>query len=331
MTEITPTEMQNMPSQGFSLSTHLFAFLAGSLSGLAFVQLFGGGWLGLLFAYLCPILLYVSGLGGGRIAAITATAFGIIVVLLKMGGTATAIYALMIAVPAMIISRIALTRINDKWLDASMLLQAALSLGIVLLLTSVIILEASGTGLQALMEKVASNYQAAMLQMNEGTVPAEQLTEAVHMFTRVLPALVTVSWFFIHLLCFGIAQWIVTETRLAKRDVLNASNLSLPHYAAGAFAACALIAGFASGNLSLVLGAVAALLGTGFMLVGLFILHAMIDSFCARKNIGGFGRTAIFGFYYIVLMVLQLPLLLALMVGVADPWAKFRNKLNLTV
>ena len=331
MTDMPTDNANSETPRSFAVGAHLFAFLVGSLSGTAFTYLFGGGWFGLLLAYTAPILLYLAGLGGGRSAAVTATAFGILVVLLKMGGPAAGIYALMIAVPAMIVSRVTLARVHDTWLDAGLLLQVALAMGIVLMLGTAIMLELSGVGLQALLDNVCRSYQAALLQLNEGKMPVEQINEAVAMFSSMIPSLVAISWFFVHLIGYGVAQWVLTETNYAKRPALNTAQLALPPYAAGAFAACVLVASFADGNVSLVLGAVAALLGTGFMLVGLVIIHRMIDRFCISKNIGGFGRVAIFGFYYIVLMAVQLPLLLALLLGLADPWVKFRNKLNLTV
>jgi len=318
---------------GFSLTAYLLSFLVGSISGLAFVQIFGGGWTGLTLGYLSPFLLYLSGLGAGRKPVIVAAVFGILVVTLKINYVVGLVYALMIAVPAMVMSRVALIRKHGQWLSSGSVLQVAILLGSVLLLAVALWLELSGVGIVTVMQGVASNYIAALEQMNtSGEITPEKLEQLAQVFTRLLPGLIMVSWLVVHLINFSFAQYILSEAKKAVRPTFHVMRqLELPRYAAVAFIACVAGANFVGDNVSLVLSAIASLLGVGLMLVGLVILHAMLGTFAVRQNMKALGRFLLFGFYYIVLFAMQIPLILALFMGLADPWVQFRTKLNLIV
>ncbi|MGE3769905.1 MAG: DUF2232 domain-containing protein [Bdellovibrionales bacterium] len=326
----TSANPNNSSRAGFSASAHMLSFLGGCISGVLFAQVFGGGWFGILCAYLCILPIYLAALAGGRGPAITATAFSLLAVFLQQGGMAAAIFALMFAVPAMVVGRVSLIRLQGNWVDGGIVLQTLLVIGSLLVLFAAMMVSTHEGGLAASLAKVAESYVDVFQQMNPEMTP-EQAQQMTEVFTRALPSIIICSWFFVQLVNLGIAQWVANEIGKAQRPVIKASALELPNYISVAFVLFALAPYVTDSNVGMVTGTIAVLLGVGMALVGLAILHLMIDGFMRRRNWNRALRVAVFVFYYLVMMVVQVPLFLALALGLADPWLKFRNKLNLSV
>jgi hypothetical protein len=316
------------PHTRAGVGVHMLAFLGGCISGVAFNQLFQGGWLGIMLAYLNPLLLYVAALAGGRQAAITATAFGCIAVLLQMGAEATALYALLFAVPAMVIARASHIKLAGEWLNAGGVLLVALSIGVLLLVLTAIWLS-MGDGVAKALDTVASTYKVVLMQMNSN-ITDEQATEAMGMFTAMLPSFIVVSWFVVHILNIGMAHWILASANKALRPSYDLSNLALPNYVSIIFLLAVAGAFVLDSGAAVILNAMASLLGLALMAIGLIILHQMIEFWCRRRQWDGTRRAVVFALYYVVMMIVQIPLVLAAAVGLADPWSQFRKKLNLS-
>lgn len=319
-----------LPNGASSFAAHVWGFFAGIISGMAFVQIFAGGLLGLLLAYVCLLPLYLTGLAGGRTAAVTAAVFGIIAVFLQTlsggGVTPALLYALLFAVPAMVHSRVALIKIADNFVPSGVILLTMLTLGVVLLLAAALGFTLADASISAATTTVAESYAALMRDSNPN-LSAEEITQAQTVLVEILPGLVALSWLIIHGLNFCIAQWLAGEMKKAQRAAPALSALALPRYLAGLAVITALGGAYTTGNTGIVLGALGMLLGAGFTLVGLAIGHALLLHGMARRGWTSWQQTLLLFFYYVVFLGLQLPLLLALLLGLLDPWLHFRRKL----
>jgi hypothetical protein len=321
----TPITTTNT-NRGPVLTAYLLAFVAGIASGWAFAQVFGGGFWGLIISYASPLLLYAAGLGAGRTPMLVAFIASLLGVFLQVGDLPMAVFAIMLGLPALIVCRAALmTRADGTMLDTGVLLQILLVIGVVMLLGVAALLNGMGSGLNAGSKLLADNYAATLQQVDPSLSP-EMLADMVAVFTTVLPSLLVISWLFVHLVNIGIAQGLLRSAGKAQRADLSFATLTLPVWMVAAFAATAAGSMVTAGDIGTTLAAIASLLGAGFTLVGLVVLHMAIVSVCRKNNLGNGAKFVVFFVYYGVVMMLQFPLLLALVVGLADPWVKFRSK-----
>jgi hypothetical protein len=317
------------PSGRASFGAHAWGFVAGCVSGLAFVQIFGGGWFGLLLAYISLFPLYMAGLGGGRTPAITAALFGTLAVYLQTpaaGPYASLLYMVLFAMPAMVVARVMLLPIKGKLVDSGTILFVMLALGSILLLAMASLFTVSDESILALLQGMMESYKNAALEMNPDLDPA-QVSQGVAMMTTMVLGLVAISWLCIHILNITIAQWLLTQAGTAKRAAPSLLDLDLPFYLLPLFVA-AIITAYVlpETNIGLTAYALALLLGFGYMLVGLAIQHAAIVFFARRQGWSSILTTGALVFFYIVVTIVQIPLLLGVVLAVLDPWLAFRRR-----
>lgn len=337
MTDNLAPDLQPVnPSSDGSFGAHVWGFFAGILSALAFVQIFNGGWLGLLLAYCSLLPLYLVGLAGGRAAVITATLAGIVGVLLQTvdagGGVMATMYALTMGVPAMVVCRVTLIPVpqnKDGFISGSAILFTYLTLGTLLLLALGGMLSLYGVNLAELSGEIAAKYGEALQALDPNT-PQEKIDTLIAIMSSSFANLMVLSWMVVHILNFVIAQWLAGEIGAAKRTAPKLTELELPGYLTVAVIGTTVIDYLIKTNLGIIIGAVGGLLFIGFLLVGLAIMHCYIVSVANKNDWGRAMRRTVLALYYIVFLGLQLPLLLAVLLGLSDPWLKWRRKFQQT-
>ena len=323
----TPTGPETAPlaaRRADTLGAHLLAFVAGMASGLAFAQLLNGGMLGLLLGYAAPLPLFLAGFAGGRGAAVTATLCGILAVALRLGDLGSAAYALLFAVPAMVLVRVALIRRytvsgGSSFVSGGTVLLTALGLGTLLMIAAASWLTLSGPGMSAVVTQLTASYQALIAQ-NAPDVPADQIARTLGLLNTMIPSLLLLSWFFILLITGIVAQWTAVEMGYALRPALRLKGLVLPRWLVGLFALCVVGAAVADANTALTLAALATLYAIGFILAGLGEMHRRLDLRLALLGWTAFQRKLLYIFIYGVVFLLPFAILFPLLLGLIAPF-----------
>lgn len=310
------------------LGAHVLGFFAGMLAGLAFCQLPGGGFLGVVLGYLSPVPLFLSGLTGGRNVAITAMVFAVLAVALRLGLPAAAIFALLYALPVMILTRVALidfgTAEAPRFINVSAVLLTALALGTLLLscVASWFALYAHGIG--AATGEVMATYKE-LLANSAPQLNAEQVSQSLELLRTTIPSMLLVGWFCIILLTGLAGQYLAVELRQNVRPSPKLKDIVLPLWLVGLFATCFVGSFFVHGDIAMVLSAFATLYALGFMLGGMAEMHRYIDRRTADAGWTARQRFWLYAFIYGATLILQIPALILLLTGLIAPFTLWRH------
>lgn len=323
-----PAPIMHQPGS-FSLATQLLAFFAGIAGGLAFVQLYNGGILWVLLAYLSALPLFLSGLTGGRAAAITACVFALLAVFLRTSIESTIFFAAVIAIPTVVITRVALINYStdpeqSRFTSGGTILLTVMTLGTILMVVAAALLELYGTGISAAVQSVLGNYQTVLAQTNP-ELPGDQIKQLLEIVKSMMPALVLMSWFMIITFNGILAQWFAAEIKQNVRPTPMLRHLELPLWMVGIFGICMVGSWMTGIDTSMVFTALGTLYAVGFVVSGLGVMHRWIDTRAVSHNWSDSKKLGLYIAAYAALFILQVPVFFLLLFGLIAPFTAWRH------
>ena len=292
---------------------------AGVLSAVLHALLLTGSLGAFVFAYLAQLPLFVVGLwmgfGGAALAGVVAT-----IALAAAGGVIFALaYLAANAVPAVAMTWLAqLNRRTEDgridWYPAGLLVAWLVSFGAAAFLGLCLLLSGEPGGAQGLVQR----FLAAGLRALAGPgLDDAAIGGAASVMARFFPGMVAGSWMAMIIANAVLAQGLLVRLHRNVRPSPAMAEIDLPDWMLPALAICVLgtfmpgHAGFIGGNLTLIFV-------IGYALAGLGVIHALL----ARSP----NRSGLLGVAYIFVFLFGWPLLIAALLGMAEPWLKLRRR-----
>lgn len=308
--------------------------LIGAGSGLVAAALFASAasataLAGVLF-YLAPLPICLAGLGWGATSAILSALTGTIVIGLSLGPATAAVFALSVAVPAALLTHLALLSrpvpavqgsnvATVEWYPPGRLVGwAALMAG---LLAGILVLflgydqESYREWTRELLE--SSAFKA--LDPDATVFTEETITNAASMLAKAIPAIFAIVWLTITLFNLWMAGLIVDASGRALRPWPNLHALELPSALVLVFAG-ALAASFLPGLAGQLATGLAGALLFAFVLQGLAVIHVYSQGMPMRMLL----LTAI----YLGILLLGWVAILVAILGLAEPMLRLRERGN---
>jgi Predicted membrane protein (DUF2232) len=294
------------------------AVLAGLVSSALFLCLLTGVPGMVLFAYLVQLPLMFAGLAMGLTASMVAVAGALLINGVIAGAVATAIYAVVQALPALIVVRQALlSRRQDEaieWYPPGLLLAqltclAAIGIGLAFLL-----LADHPGGLQGAIGEFLRSALVELGAIDVEVVPAPELGPWIAMF----PGLMATSWLIMIVLNGLLAQALAVRLGWNRRPSPDLTTLELPSWLWPALGVAGLVAlvgdqgwGFLGRSLLIVLV-------VPYVFLGLAVIHTLVR----RWSHPSWLLAAVYG----ALVVLGWPVLAVLLLGFVEDWAHLRRR-----
>ena len=304
------------------------AFVSAALFGFGMASSFWG----LFLIIASPLPIYVAGLGWGSLASGFAGVLAVACLLMFFDPLLTSIYSLGFVVPAFILTHLAIqpvtgTHSPPRWLTSSALARVFLAVGLIetaLLTVGLAMTEAGLAGtVRSNLHEVAGWFESS------GEESRQALADLVDFWDSLVPGTLVASIMIAHAAMGTLAQGLLISFATPMRPSPVFWQLRLPVWpsiTALTAAALALIVDTLAGST----GAAAAfvvylatgivlVLGTGFLLQGLAILHALTR---------GMGMQPLFlmAGYVVVLVFQPFGALAFAAAGFADCWAGFRER-----
>ncbi len=311
-------------------------WLVGAALGIASALLTaaaaGGGQLGLLVSYFAPLPLFAAGLAHGVSVAAGAAIAGIASLLAFGQLPLAAIYTVIWAGPTLWLLRLALlsrapsaeadpAASGRDWFPEDRLLLWLSGIAAAFVVVTMMLLAARPEGWQAFLGELHTiamrDFGAAL---REGGLADQEaaLSQLMRTIIWLAPGMIATSWMVLMFVNGALAIRLLRLMGRMVRPPLQLQALRMPPWVAlgfGLFLAAALLsqgpAGFLGSNLALVFAIPP-------FLVGLAVIHAALGP----RPGGGMMLLA----FYLMLAVLGFPALIALALGLADPWADFRQR-----
>lgn len=259
----------------------LLAICAGLISAVVFASATTGPMLlRLVLFFLTPLSIYLAGLGLGPVYAAIAGATATLSVLLVTNPAAAALYGLSEALPAVVITRLALlsrgTGAEAEWYPIGRIVGAA---AIFSGFFAGFVLMAMGGDADALAKTVRTFVEAfvktELTQLpNAPKIADSQIDEIAKTTLSMLPwalAIIAMTTILINL-------WLAGRITLASGRLTRPwPDLALTTYPAGTALSLviAMAIGFSGGILGLIAGGFAAAFSFAFLLLGLCVVHAL--------------------------------------------------------
>lgn len=297
----------------------LIALGAGVLSALCYVATALGSLGGLVLAYLAQLPLFAVGLSAGFAAASIASLAGLVVVAVSFPLDKTALFALTMALPVVVlVNRALLSRTGPggtvEWYPPGYLLAMLNALALALLVGAALVLWGHEGGM-------VGAIRAHVAEMARGTTPPEagDLTAALEqsLIVRFVPAAVLTSWQLMVIVNGLLAQGVLASFGRNLRPGAPFVELELPRWPFWALGLSVLLslAPGQWGDLGANAAAVAAL---PFLFLGLSVIHAL----AARRRARVFILIAV----YFFLLIAGWPALIVAALGAAEPWLRLRQR-----
>lgn len=291
---------------------------AGVLSAVFHALLLTGSLGAFVFAYLAQLPLFAVGLWMGFGAAAFAGAVAV-AALTAAGGFVFAIaYLVANAAPAVAVTWLAqLNRRRDDggidWYPAGLLVAWLVSFGAVAFLVVCVVLSGELGGAEALVRRFLEAGLRAFTTAGDDAA----IARSAGALARVFPGMIGGSWIAMIIANAVLAQALLVRVRRNLRPSPRMTEIDLPEWMLPALAICVLgafmpgTAGFIGGNLTLIFF-------VGYALVGLGVIHALL----ARLP----NRSGLLSVTYLFMFLFGWPLIIAALLGVAEPWLKLRRR-----
>ena len=308
--------------------------IIGAGSGLVSAALFASAatssaLAGFLF-YLAPLPICLAGLGWGGMAALFSALSGTVVIAAALGPATAAVYAISIAVPAALLTHLALLSRPaatpqgqvmgaTEWYPAGRLVGwAALMAGALAALLILFI----GYDQETYRESIRQILQhSAFKELDrDGTLLTEEnVAKLAAVLARALPAAIAVVWLVITLFNLWIAGLIVDASGRALRPWPDLNAFELPNGLVVVFAV-ALAASFLPGLAGLIATGLAGALLLAYVLQGLAVIHVY--------SRGTPMRGLLLATVYLGILLLGWVALLVAILGLAEPLFSIRERAN---
>lgn len=325
-----------MPVKNRATPLNPFVPLVAMVAAFASALLFGFGmassfW-GLFLVIASPLPIYVAGLGWGSLASGFAGVLAVTCLLMFFDPVMTSVYSLGFVVPAFILTHLAIQPVSGtdeapRWLASSALARVFLVVGLVEITLLTIVLTMTEAGLAGTVRGNLHEVASWFEQSDEESRQA--MADLVDFWDSLVPGTLVGGIMIGHAVMGALAQGLLVSFATPMRPSPVFWQLRLPVWpsiAALVAAAVALgvdtLAGSTGGMAAFVVYLATGfvlVLGTGFLLQGLAVLHALTR---------GLGMQPLFlmAAYVVVLVFQPFGALAFAAVGFADCWAGFRER-----
>ncbi len=259
------------------MSRHMLIALGGGVvSALIAVAMLMGSPGALMIVYLAPLPLFLVGLSGGAAAATVASVSGLLVAGFMGGMVAAAIYGLIHALPAWVMTRQSLrTRVladgSVVWHPVGHALAELSGLGAVVFVSAA---AAAWYGGGSIMDSVAA-YLNAVLATVFPDVPDAQRDQYVGMLTPIFPGFTGSSWLVMAVVNGALAQAILVRLGKNLRPNPRFNDLTAPEWLSWLLVGSAVLVLLGSGEMEYVGRNLAVILAVPFFFVGLAVVHTL--------------------------------------------------------
>jgi hypothetical protein len=295
-----------------------FAVLAGLISSTLFLALSSGMPGMVLLAYFIQLPLLFVGLSLGLAASVIAAGSAILVCSLIAGVVAAALFALVQAVPAvMVIRQALLSRQQDgkvEWYPPGLVLAQLATFAALCITASYLVLLGHPGGLQGMLSDFIGATLAELGGAEAEAAPSPELGRWMFLF----PGLMAASWLVMVVVNGVLAQALAVRLGRNRRPSPALSELELPGWLWPAIGIAALLAVLGDDGLGFLGRSLLIVLVVPYMFLGLAVIHAFARRWSHR-------RLALTVFYGGV-MLLGWPLLAILLLGFVEDWAHVRQR-----
>jgi hypothetical protein len=295
-----------------------FAVLAGLISSSLFLALSSGMPGMVLLAYFIQLPLLFVGLSLGLAASVIAAGSAILVCSLIAGVVAAALFALVQAVPAvMVIRQALLSRQQDgkvEWYPPGLVLAQLATFAALCITASYLVLLGHPGGLQGVLSDFIGATLAELSGVEAEAAPSPELGRWMFLF----PGLMAASWLVMVVVNGVLAQALAVRLGWNRRPSPALSELELPGWLWPAIGVAALLAVLGDDGLGFLGRSLLIVLVVPYMFLGLAVIHAFARRWSHR-------RLALTIFYGGV-MLLGWPLLAILLLGFVEDWAHVRQR-----
>lgn len=307
------------------------AMLAGGISAVGLNFALANADTPLIFlSYFTALPIFLVGLGAGGVNALIAAGFGALVLLLAVGPALVLIYGILFALPAAVLSQMALRHRQDGngknfWYPEGSLLLALALYASLLFVVALIIMASQDGGLLGATTRLFEATLPLLVEMarKSGEVSPDQiaqLTTSLPLAARIVPSILGSSWIFLILISALAAQGLLRQQNWQIRDRFTLQNIYMPNWLMFITACAAVAAVLAPPAYSYVAGNLTMLLCLPFFFVGLAVIHA----FAAAKSAPGWWPVP---FYLLLAVIPHLGIFVTLL-GALDQGLQLRQKLQ---
>jgi len=258
---------------------YLIAVAAGLISGLFQGAAILPGFGALILAYIAPLPLFLVGLGLGLQGTLVAVIVVGVLSFPLAGFTYAMIQILVYGLPIVILCRQALFSRGDQngqilWYPIGGLLIWVIGIAMAGLLFAIVGLEIFGDGL---IQYVKGMIEPIMVQL-----PLPEQREVLLSFINYLPAFFAVSWIFGMIFNGALAQGLLVRFGQNLRPSPKLVEIELPIAWIGVLAFSVFLASFSEGILDVVGKTLAAISIVPYFLLGLGLVHRLVQTWKAR-------------------------------------------------
>ena len=295
-----------------------FAVLAGLISSALFLALSSGLPGMVLFAYFVQLPLLFVGLTLGLAASVTAAAGAILVCSLIAGAVGALMFALVQAIPAVIVVRQALLSRQQggkvEWYPPGLVLAQLTTLAALGIVAAYLVLLGRPGGLQGMLSDFVGT---ALAEIGAAEVEGEASPE-LGRWIFLFPGLMAASWLVMVVVNGVLAQALAVRFGSNRRPSPALSELELPGWLWPAIGVAAALAVLGDGGLGFLGRSLLIVLVVPYVFLGLAVVHAVARRWSHR-------RLALTVFYGGTVL-LGWPLLAVLLLGFVEDWAHVRQR-----
>jgi hypothetical protein len=295
-----------------------YAVLAGLVSSGLFLALSTGLPGMVLLAYFVQLPLLFAGLTLGLAASGLAAVAAILVCGVIAGVVAAAMFALVQAIPAVMVVRQALLSRQEagqvEWYPPGLVLAQLTALAVLGISGAFVVLLGQPGGLAGVLAEFLSTTLSGLGAAEVMVTAGPGLERWLFLF----PGLMAASWLVMVALNATLAQALAVRFGINRRPTPRLSELELPGWLWPAIGVAALLALLGDGGLGFLGRALLIVLTVPYVFLGLAVVHAFARRVAHR-------RLAL-GLFYGAIMLLGWPILAVLLLGFVEDWAHVRQR-----
>ena len=313
----------------------LIAIGGGLMSAVAAVAFFGGSAFSLLFVYFASVPLLMVGLGLGPKAVTIAAGAGICATGIVGGLIPAGIFGLIQALPAWIVSRLAMLRFSTAESEienaenrddgkSTNWYSPGLALSVLALLASMIIVGAAVTAGEGGMKGMVEAYLAKAFDFMTSTMGDQGKDRMVTTLALFFPGVIGASWVTMIAVNAVVAQGVLARMGRNLRPTPAYSGIDLPLWYSWTIVVAAAVAlignilgaeelGYAAYNVAIVAA-------VPYFFLGLAVIHTL------ARRVASPGLVLV-GVYGVIIVSMWAAVVVA-GVGIAEQWVGLRDRQN---
>ncbi|MGH6954701.1 MAG: DUF2232 domain-containing protein [Alphaproteobacteria bacterium] len=298
----------------------LIALGAGILSALLVAVLLTGAPGAMLLLYIAQLPLFAVALSLGVSAGVIASATGGVIALLAGGLLLAAIYLLVFAAPALLVSRQALRARaradgGTDWYPPGLLLGWLAGAAAAMMIGTGLLFSAAEGGLEG---QVRDSFGTTIERLMREPPPPE-VAERLEQIAAFLPAMLAVAWLMMSALNAVAAQALLARFGRALRPSPRLVELGAPQWLLPALGAAVLAALVLPGELGFVGRNLVPVLAAPYFFVGLAVVH------CLARRLPS-PLFLLIPFYALLIFLGLVALVLVSALGLAESWLNLRKR-----